>query len=142
MKDFAPTLRWYAAIVALGVALALPGLDRIPLTQGDDATYFAVSRSLSLLLDWGWQRGWDGEAASAAEVLTARSRQQGIEFHLPYYSKPLFDLIYWTATAVWGAKAQAILYANLLFLRWRSGVWGGWANYSSGLGLACSRRSF
>ena len=106
----------YVAVVALGIALALPGLDRIPFTQGDDATYFTTIRSLHVLLSWARENEavWGDEKIDVAS-LKDRFEQAGLEFILPYYSKPFFDLIYWGAIGVWGERLQAILYANLIF---------------------------
>lgn len=106
----------YAAIVALAIALAAPGLREISFTQGDDATYFTTARSLKLLLGWGWDNA-GAIAAGKADIaaLKARYDQSKVEFVLPYYSKPLFDLIYLGALDLWGERPQAILYANLVF---------------------------
>ena len=56
-------------------------------------------------------------AAGKADIaaLKARYDQSKVEFVLPYYSKPLFDLIYLGALDLWGERPQAILYANLVF---------------------------
>ncbi len=105
----------YAAIALLGIALAGPGLERIPFTQGDDTTYFSTARSLKVFVEWSGQH-WRAIATGSADggSLRARYDEEGIAFALPYYSKPLFDLIYWVALVLWGAKLQSILYVNLL----------------------------
>lgn len=107
----------YLAIVLLGIALALPGLGEIPFTQGDDATYFATLQSLSLLLHWGGNN-WAAVIGGVADIdgLSLLYQQERSELILPYYSKPIFDLIYWLAIQIGGAKLQALLYANVLFL--------------------------
>jgi 4-amino-4-deoxy-L-arabinose transferase-like glycosyltransferase len=105
----------YAAIALLGVALAASGLERIPFTQGDDATYFSTARSLKVFVEWSGQH-WRAITTGSADggSLRARYDEEGIAFALPYYSKPLFDLIYWAALVLWGAKLQSILYVNVL----------------------------
>lgn len=106
----------YTAAVVLGIALVLPGLSEMPFTQGDAATYFSTAQSLVLLIDWSGEN-WAAIAEGHAnvEALKGLYAREGVSFVLPYYSKPLFDLIYWSSVSLWGVTQQAILYANLIF---------------------------
>jgi len=128
----------FAAIVALGIALALPGLNDLPVTQGDDTAYFETARSLSLLLGWGGDN-WANIIEGTADVgeLSARYEREGIKFIFPYYSKPLFDFICLVAIGIWGPQPHAILYANLLFFAvaiWLI-AWVGMAFFCAEVGL-------
>jgi 4-amino-4-deoxy-L-arabinose transferase-like glycosyltransferase len=104
------------ATVVLGVALVLPGLSEVPFTQGDDATYYSTAQSLVLLIDWSGEN-WAAisEGRANMEALRDSYDEEGVAFVLPYYSKPLFDFIYWSSVSLWGVTQQAILYANLIF---------------------------
>jgi hypothetical protein len=105
----------YAAVIVLGVGLAVPGLGKVSYTQNDEVTYFLTASSLSLLLDWGWDnRTTLAEGTADVEGLRQRYENEGLKFVLPYYSKPLFDLIYWLAMVFFGVSQRAILFANLL----------------------------
>ena len=128
----------YAAIALLGVTLATPGLRDMPFTQGDDATYYATARSLKLLLDWGWENSVSaGAAAVDVAAFKARYEAAGVEFAMPYYSKPLFDVIYLGALELWGIRPQAILFVNLVFFA--IAIWSlariGEAQWSRDVGL-------
>jgi hypothetical protein len=100
------------AIVAYGLALGSYGFDDLVFTQGDDATYYLVARSLDVFCDWAW-----GNPVNAAGLddLKARYTAADVSYMLPYYSKPLFDLIYWGAFRLWGTGHHSIFYANLFF---------------------------
>ena len=137
----------YAAVMVLGIGLAVPGLGKVSYTQNDEATYFLTASSLSLLMEWGWDnKATIVEGTADVEGLRLRYEKEGLKFVLPYYSKPLFDLIYGLAMAVWGVSQQAILYANLIFFalaiwwiaRVGESLFGGTVGLFSALFLATS----
>lgn len=105
-----------AAVVLCGIVLREYRLEKTGITVGDEATYYLTARSLSAIGSWAWgQRAALAAGTATAADLEAHLAAAGVEFRLPYYSKPLFDLLAVGALAVWDGRPQGMMHLNVIF---------------------------